>query len=595
MVVAMILSPSVLGEREAELLTSERALADRLEACLKRFESSAEDAETLRRVVLALRELFLLVIAGEFNAGKSAFINALVGQQILAEGVTPTTAAITLLRYGDTEATRHRPDGLEERTHPAEFLRDIAIVDTPGTNAVLRHHEQLTAEFIPRSDLVLFVTSADRPFTESERQFLERIRDWGKKVVLILNKVDLLRTEDELDEVLAFIRQHAAQLLGHAPEVFPLSARLAREARTAPDGEEGVRVWQTSRMGALRDYLMRTLDDEGRAKLKLLSPLGVMRRLAAKYLEEAQKRRTLLDEDARTVANLESQLTAHRQDLEASFEQRLQSVTGLLLEMRLRGDRFFDETVRLGRVIDLVQRERVRGAFVRDVVADTPARIGTAVDELIDWMVEQEQRRWQDINDYLTRRRRTASIVGAPGSEDEQVVGAIGATFDYSRRTVLRRVSHAAEHDLATYDRDAEAAQLSAGLQGAVAQTAVAGAGAIGLGVGLAVLVGTAAADFTGVVAGIVLASLGLGILPLHRRRARAQFDARIEELRGRLETTLRDQFRKEFDGGELRLQEALAPYTRFVRVERERVEEIFTALEQLQGDLETLRHQIES
>ncbi|HEY7780163.1 MAG TPA: dynamin family protein [Ktedonobacterales bacterium] len=591
----MILSPSVLGEREAELLTSERELADRLEACLKRFESSAEDAETLRRVVLALRELFLLVIAGEFNAGKSAFINALVGQQILAEGVTPTTAAITLLRYGDTEATRHRPDGLEERTHPAEFLRDIAIVDTPGTNAVLRHHEQLTAEFIPRSDLVLFVTSADRPFTESERQFLERIRDWGKKVVLILNKVDLLRTEDELDEVLAFIRQHAAQLLGHAPEVFPLSARLAREARTAPDGEEGVRVWQTSRMGALRDYLMRTLDDEGRAKLKLLSPLGVMRRLAAKYLEEAQKRRTLLDEDARTVANLESQLTAHRQDLEASFEQRLQSVTGLLLEMRLRGDRFFDETVRLGRVIDLVQRERVRGAFVRDVVADTPARIGTAVDELIDWMVEQEQRRWQDINDYLTRRRRTASIVGAPGSEDEQVVGAIGATFDYSRRTVLRRVSHAAEHDLATYDRDAEAAQLSAGLQGAVAQTAVAGAGAIGLGVGLAVLVGTAAADFTGVVAGIVLASLGLGILPLHRRRARAQFDARIEELRGRLETTLRDQFRKEFDGGELRLQEALAPYTRFVRVERERVEEIFTALEQLQGDLETLRHQIES
>ena len=501
MVVAMILSPSVLGEREAELLTSERELADRLEACLKRFESSAEDAETLRRVVLALRELFLLVIAGEFNAGKSAFINALVGQQILAEGVTPTTAAITLLRYGDTEATRHRPDGLEERTHPAEFLRDIAIVDTPGTNAVLRHHEQLTAEFIPRSDLVLFVTSADRPFTESERQFLERIRDWGKKVVLILNKVDLLRTEDELDEVLAFIRQHAAQLLGHAPEVFPLSARLAREARTAPDGEEGVRVWQTSRMGALRDYLMRTLDDEGRAKLKLLSPLGVMRRLAAKYLEEAQKRRTLLDEDARTVANLESQLTAHRQDLEASFEQRLQSVTGLLLEMRLRGDRFFDETVRLGRVIDLVQRERVRGAFVRDVVADTPARIGTAVDELIDWMVEQEQRRWQDINDYLTRRRRTASIVGAPGSEDEQVVGAIGATFDYSRRTVLRRVSHAAEHDLATYDRDAEAAQLSAGLQGAVAQTAVAGAGAIGLGVGLAVLVGTAAADFTGVVA----------------------------------------------------------------------------------------------
>jgi small GTP-binding protein len=591
----MVLSPSVLGERDSELLAFERHLADQLDAALRQFESSAEDAETLRRVTLSLQELFLLVVAGEFNAGKSAFINALVGESVLAEGVTPTTAVVTLLRHGDQSVTRQRPDGIEERVHPASFLRDVAIVDTPGTNAVLRHHEQLTAEFIPRSDLVLFVTSADRPFTESERQFLERIRDWGKKVVFVLNKVDLLRTDDDVNQVLAFIRQHAVQLLGHAPEVFPVSARLAQEARRATAGEEGVRLWQASRMGTLRDYLLRTLDDAGRARLKLLSPLGVMQRLVLKYLEEAHKRQALLDEDARTVSSLEAQLAAHREDLERSFEQRLRAVEAIVLEMRLRGERFFDDTVRLGRVIDLARRDRVQAAFERDVIADAPERIKAAVDELIDWIVEQEHRRWQDVNDYLLRRRQGGgSVLGAPGGrDDEMVVGGVGSTFDYNRRSVLQRVSHAADRAVLSYDREAEAVQLSASLQSAVAQTAAAGVGA-GLGVGIAVAIGTAAADITGIAAGIILASLGLGILPLQRRRAKAQFAERMGALRARLAATLGEQFRKEVEGGEERLRETLAPYTRFVRVERERVNEITATLENLRTELASVRQRIE-
>jgi predicted GTPase len=175
------LSSSILRSREVDFLTQERRLAQELGDCLRAFESSTEDNETLRLVTQALQEPFLLVIAGEFNAGKSAFINALVGEQALTEGVTPTTAHVTLLRYGETASKHLRPDGIEEIWRPSAFLKDTAIVDTPGTNAVLRHHEQLTSEFIPRSDFILFVTSADRPFTESERRFLERIRDWARR------------------------------------------------------------------------------------------------------------------------------------------------------------------------------------------------------------------------------------------------------------------------------------------------------------------------------------------------------------------------------------------------------------------------------
>jgi len=135
------LSSSILRSREVDFLTQERRLAQELGDCLRAFESSAEDNETLRLVTQAPQEPFLLVIAGEFNAGKSAFINALVGEQALTEGVTPTTAHVTLLRYGETASKHLRPDGFEEIWRPSAFLKDTAIVDTPGTNAVLRHHE----------------------------------------------------------------------------------------------------------------------------------------------------------------------------------------------------------------------------------------------------------------------------------------------------------------------------------------------------------------------------------------------------------------------------------------------------------------------
>src|ERR1700720_2871514 len=90
----------VLDDAQEELLAEERRLLAALDEALTRFEEAAEDRKILRRAALQLDELFLLVVAGEFNSGKSAFINALVGSPLLAEGVTPTTTRIQLLRYG---------------------------------------------------------------------------------------------------------------------------------------------------------------------------------------------------------------------------------------------------------------------------------------------------------------------------------------------------------------------------------------------------------------------------------------------------------------------------------------------------------------
>ena len=167
------------------------------------------------------------MVVGEFNAGKSAFINALVGAEVMPEGVTPTTSVINLLRFGPEPAVTMQADGVIVREYPAEFLDEITIVDTPGTNAIIREHEQLTQQFVPRSDMVLFVTSADRPFTESERAFMASIRDWGKKIVVVINKADLLRDETGVAEVTEFVGENIERLLDSAP-IYSRSHRCWR-------------------------------------------------------------------------------------------------------------------------------------------------------------------------------------------------------------------------------------------------------------------------------------------------------------------------------------------------------------------------------
>ena len=105
---------------------------------------------------------------------------------------------------------------------------------------------------------------------------MEDIREWGKKIVVIINKIDLLRDEDDVKQVIDFVRDNIARLLGFAPEIFPISALLAQQAKDLGDRNpaERERLWEDSRFGDLETYIFETLDEEGRIRLKLLSPLG---------------------------------------------------------------------------------------------------------------------------------------------------------------------------------------------------------------------------------------------------------------------------------------------------------------------------------
>ena len=159
---------ALLNTQQKALWQRERELLQRAVDILEGWDVAGEDRARLQGALDQLDELFLLVVVGEFNSGKSALINALLGHSYLKEGVTPTTDRIHILSYGEDAPPQIVTENIRAMTFPAEMLREIHIVDTPGTNAVMRQHEVIAREFVPRSDLVLFVTSADRPFTESE-------------------------------------------------------------------------------------------------------------------------------------------------------------------------------------------------------------------------------------------------------------------------------------------------------------------------------------------------------------------------------------------------------------------------------------------
>ncbi len=587
----------LLTVEQSRILQDERRLLEGLQVTLTRLDAPESDLALVRNVLAQLEELFLLVVVGEFNAGKSAVINALLGDRYLTEGVVPTTSELFFIRHMDAVERPGIDAGMAVLRLPVPWLQEVNLVDTPGTNAIIRQHQEITEHFVPRSDLVLFVTSADRPFSESEHLFLQRIRDWGKKIVIVVNKIELLTSEEERQQVLEFVARNAWELLGVAPAIFPVSARLALEAKQAvpvtdkgSSQQEGAhlltnRSWQRSQFGALEQYILDALDAAERVRLQLSNPIGIASALIAKYQQVVGQRQKLLQGDFQALDAIDEQLEAYQNDMRRDFQYQNDRVQNVLFEMIERGDRFFDENLRITRVVELVNSERLRGEFERRVLADTSREIEHHVHELIDWLIDRDYRQWQAVMEFIDRRS---------SQHTDHMIGQVRGEFEFNRQNLLNSVGRSAQDVVASYDREAEALKLAQDVQRAILQTAAVEAGAIGLGAILVVILNTTFLDVTGVLSASALAALGLYVLPYRRQKVKAQLRARIGDLRQRLDSAISRQFETELAASVQRIREAIAPYTRFVRVEREKLETLSASLKGAEGEWNDLRREVE-
>jgi GTPase Era involved in 16S rRNA processing len=323
-------------------------------------------------------ERFTIVVLGEFNHGKSTFVNALLGGPVLPTGITPTTAVLThilrgskagatlVLDSGDRKAVDVKKlgewltvDGQEgkagkgakagdgvhhvELTHPAAILGDgVTIVDTPGVNDINEQRAEITYGYLPRADAAVFLLDATQILSASERQFLEEriLRSTRERLLFVVAKADLLDAP-ELAETLAFARKHLAKIVPE-PIVLPVSAKkaLAGDAEGSGLNEVVAQLHATVANERRRVLLDNALADATRLAAFVRQSLAIRRKSLELPMDELETRigrakeklssgRKVLESAAETIraetAALKARVRQDLADFTAEFREKLRA------------------------------------------------------------------------------------------------------------------------------------------------------------------------------------------------------------------------------------------------------------------------------
>jgi len=256
--------------------------------------------ETIDELRQRIQDPFLFVIVGEVKAGKSSFINALLRteEDICAVAASPMTDKIQQIQYGEEKRVIEVNPHFHRIYLPEEILKTIAVVDTPGTNTIVDHHQEITERFVPVADLIVFVFESKNPYRQSAWDFFKFIQDeWRKKIILVLQQKDLMEPDD-LETNIQGVRNHAIQAGLTDPQIFAVSAKQEKAADL------------TSGFPALRSYL----DDQ------VIGPKAYLKKLA-NYVDTAFNVISRIDHG---ITDRERQLMADqsfRSDIATSLEE----------------------------------------------------------------------------------------------------------------------------------------------------------------------------------------------------------------------------------------------------------------------------------
>lgn len=538
------------------------------------------DVALLRSQVDRLDDgLFLLVIVGEYNSGKSTCINALLGRHVMEEGVIPTTAEVTVLRYAHDPSSAPPPpsshEGVLVVSQNVELLKTVSLVDSPGTNAIDRRHEALTKEYLPLCDLVLFVTSADRPFSESERQFLSSIRAWGKKAVLLINKADLLPDASAKREVVNFVKSSSRVLLGNSPRVFTVSSRQALQAKLSATGKTGPH-WDASGFEELEGYISQTLDADERLTIKLESVASVASTVGKLYVDRLAMESAVIEADCDALDVVADHVKRCEASIERGFAAHHARVDNALLELLERADLFFDTHVSIGNIGMLVKKDAVARAFMDDVVQGTEREVERRARSLAEWVSDKLARNIADVSSVFARRvgERKAELLAAAREHREQHSGGAGSKDSLQLQfaqpptdvdvvattdTLMSGLGDAAAKLTATYDPTVEGKRVAAALSSSVRTAIALELGALGV---FSAALGTSMLDATSITSTSLLLTGGLLILPRRRHALRADLRSRVASIRARLEKEMHARVHEQLAMHAERVQSAVEPFS---------------------------------
>jgi hypothetical protein len=548
----------ILPDEAVETVERERVLLEKVRSFAERFEPHGEEARRVTGLIRHLDDLFLLVVVGEVKAGKSAFINALLSADLCPEGPLPVTDKVHVLGYGAEESEVSTEPHIVRRTVPLEGLKRMNVVDTPGTNSPLKRHQEITESFLPRADIVFFVTSIDCPLTQTEIQFLAQIRRrWRKEIACILAKTDM-RSDQDRDAVLEYLHDAFREHLGISPEVFPVAAHRADRARETGDEE----LLEGSGLPAVERYIVENLSENRRLLLKLKSPLGTVFDVLDSIEGAAQARLSVLEQDFRGWKAISEQIDFASTSLKERSERHLAPILVAFENLEARGRRFLRDAIRL-RNLRLVSDEgRFREVFERDVVRGVAADIESKVEDAARWLGQETKALWER---SLQHFHDTVSVA----KYREDIASGTGLRFQETRRETLARIVDNARRNMEGWNSESECKRIRDLASRSLARLVGTEVVAAGLGAAVAALLLPSVIGGVGLALAGVIALGGFLILPARRQKAVEHFEEGVRATRDAVLEAVRDAIATEADRAAAAVLDAFTPFRDFYESRR--------------------------
>lgn len=482
-----------------------------------------------------MAEPFYIIIAGEYNAGKSTFINSLLGKRILRVGPTPTTHNVVLLTYGDSFGQEQLNENLSRVTYPLDTLKDITLVDTPGTNSIFVEHEGIIENFIHRAELVIFITSSDRPLTESERRFIQLLKGkWGRKVLIVLNKIDL-KSEEELNEIIPFIEKNCYKLLGFDPKVIAISSLKATLAKATQDQE----LLRKSNIGEIEDFMFNKMDFDVKMELKSLSPLRFLSSVFADRKKDLETKIARYNSEIAGIERLEARLKSKREDMQEYTKKYKMEIESAFSRLKERLDTFlgYHMTTR-ALMASIFAREKISDKFKKEMssLSNPLHDLDRVIDDSVDYITRNNRSLWEIALDYKKAEK------------DKGDVENLGEHSFEDRKNELQFALKEHSREYREFDLVNEADRIKTVAQGGLvnflAMEGVAVAAIAGFGFLLTLFLPAAIV----MVGAIALAAVGFTIIPHKRKVYRSEIFKRIDNLSERCTNFTSSELNKAID-----------------------------------------------
>jgi small GTP-binding protein len=551
-----------------------------LAAAAAQAHAPAGMLQTLQNLQTGLREPFLFVVAGEVKAGKSSLLNAIFGQEFCRVDVLPATDRIHVFKYGEAAKEVTVSANLIERYQPIDFLRDFNIVDTPGTNTIVHDHQEITEQFVPQADLIIFVFSVVNPWGASAWEFLELLqKKWLKNVIFVLQQMDL-RSPEEVEAVSQHLRQTAMQRLGQAMPIFPVSAKKALLSRTGA-GEDAARLWEESRFGPLQDHINQIINGGGTRESKLKSVCQTGQVILKDLSEQARTESRVVAADREQLARLRATVGQLKQRTDLQVEGFLRGVDTAYARCQQQGEHLLEERLAFWQSVKLVfgRNEQWQIDFRRDMEAMLRTAVTKQIEHSLGLLEGELKNVWSQLHDTLQAKF---------GPEARNRLGTGGAEFTEQRGRLVERIEVAMMENMTDTAVDQQLQSLFSDTR-SWAQLPVGAGAAGGIGVTAAIIAHSLDFAFFAGIGTLIATVVGSTLLLGKRRRGldayRAQMSAKQIELTDRIGDLMRQAIEVFYQ----KLAQVYQPLETFCNVQEERYRPLLERVDALEANFDKI------